>query len=132
MIAAITVAGGDLTNSADAFRLGYVGRPGQGQPERTDPANVRRPQAVDPPVFPRDPVGAGFKLVRDRLMRFGGMFGTPAGPSPYAIRPRAKRGPMPAGPETVARTLDPRTPAGLVKTDPTYESYLTGPDGYLA
>lgn len=122
----------DMTDAADAYRLGYVAAPNIGRDEATDPAMNVQPQAVDPPVFPRDPTGSGWKLALSRIMRFGGVFSVPSGPSPYSGRIRAQtmiaqqRGPAPMN-----RTLDPRTPAGLVPVDPTYESYLTADDSYL-
>jgi len=116
----------DMTDSADAFRLGYVGAANTMEAEQTDPGMARQSQAVDPPVFPRDPVSAGFKLVLERLMRFGGIMSVPSGPSPYGGRLRAQTGiATGAGPAPMNRAIDSRTPAGLVPTDPTYESYLT-------
>lgn len=128
-MSAVNIHAADLTDSADAFRLGYPDAVGSTVAERTDPGMARRRQATMPPVFPRDPVGAGFKLVLDRLFRFGGNMGVPSGPGRYTGRMRASRGSGAPGPETMNRA--PSMPAGLVKTDPTYESYLTGSDGYL-
>lgn len=126
---ALTVHHADLTDAADAFRLGYPDAVGSTAAERTDPGMARQPQAKQPPTFPRDPVGPGFKLALTRLFRFGGNMGVPRGPSSYSARVRANRGAQAPSPETLARSA--RMPAGLVKTDPTYESYLSGSDGYL-
>lgn len=132
---AVVLFSQDMTDAADAFQLGFVGKPNTTEPESmSDPAMSRQSQATDPPVFPRDPTSGGFKLALERIMRFGSptRFSVPSGPSPYGGRLKARTGiGERPGPAVIQRNIDPRTPAGLVPVDPWYESYLTADGGYL-
>lgn len=121
----------DLTNAADAWRRGMPTRVGGVNAESTGPTNTQQSQATDPPVFPRDPTSAGFKLALVRIMRLGGNMGTPSGPPPGGHRMRRVIGKGYA-PTTTDRTAQ-RMPAGLIPTGPAWEDYLsTGADSYLA
>lgn len=130
---AVVLFSQDMTDAADAFQRGYIGKANSMVPEATDPDMARQSQATDPPVFPRSPTSAGFKLALERILRFGGTFSVPSGPSPYGGRLRARTGIAERpGPAVVQRNIDPRTPAGLVPVDPWYESYLTADGGYIS
>lgn len=123
-----------LADVADPWRLGIPQSNARTAFDEDDGNGPVMVHTMDEPAvayFPATKFAEGFKLVRDRIWRFGGSFGTPRGPSLDHPRIRTPERNTAAGPG--AKSMSVRSmPAGLTPTAPWWESHLYGSDGYLA